>query len=94
KYIDHMIESGPIIAMVLEGNNAISAIRKMHDTIHTTKNAVGTIRYDYAIHTMRNMVHASSSVDEAKKEISLWFKPDEIVDQRVDKPMSAFMYAL
>ncbi|MES1906355.1 MAG: hypothetical protein MHPSP_004158 [Paramarteilia canceri] len=93
-YIEYMANSGPVVAMVLEGQNAISAIRKMVGATDLAKADVGTIRHDFAIHKGRNLVHASDSVESANREIALWFKVDEIVEAKVHKPKSAFMYEL
>jgi nucleoside-diphosphate kinase len=84
--------SGPVIAFVFEGPNAISNIRaQVGFTLPASANP-GTIRGDYALDSgvganMRkrsayNLVHASGTEDEAKFEIDLWFKPEELVDYR------------
>jgi nucleoside-diphosphate kinase len=72
------ITSSPIIAMVWEGSNAVEAIRQTIGLTNPIEAAPGTIRHDMAIITSRNLVHASDSMDTAKKEISLWFDEEDI----------------
>ncbi len=73
------ITSAPVMAMVWEGPDAISAIRQTVGKTRGTEAAPGTIRHDYAIQAQFNLVHASDAPDTAEKEISLWFKPEELV---------------
>ena len=70
--------SGPIMIMVLEGENAISRNREIMGTTDPTKAAPGTVRYDFATSIERNAVHGSDSAETAKKEIAFFFKPNEI----------------
>lgn len=72
KLIDFMI-SGPLIIMLLEGENAISVVRKLHGATDPNDAAPGTIRGDYAYHTTENLVHASDSKESAQREIKIWF---------------------
>jgi len=72
------ITSSPIIAMVWEGNNAVEAIRQTIGSTNPIEAAPGTIRHDLAIITSRNLIHASDSLETAKKEIFLWFDEDDI----------------
>lgn len=74
------ITSGPVLAMVLEGDEAISLLRKLCGSTRAEDAAPGTIRGDYAMHTGLNIMHASDSADSAASEISLFFSPDEIID--------------
>lgn len=74
------ITSGPVLAMVLEGNNVISRVRTMVGATDPGQASPGTIRGDYAQEIGRNIVHASDSPETAQKEIGLWFLPEEIVD--------------
>lgn len=73
------ITSAPVMAMVWEGPDSISAIRQTVGKTRGTEAAPGTIRHDYAIQAQFNLVHASDAPDTAEKEISLWFKPEELV---------------
>ena len=72
------ITSSPVVAMVLEGNNAIEMVRTMMGKTNPQEAAMGTIRGDYGQFIGRNIVHGSDSPETAKFEINLWFKPEEI----------------
>jgi len=71
--------SGPIVVQVLEGENAIKAYRDVMGATDPAKAEKGTIRAEFAESIERNTVHGSDSVDNAKIEIALNFRPDEIV---------------
>lgn len=82
------ITSGPILAFVLEGVHAIEIARKMVGATEPKSAAPGTIRGDYAhvsfaysdeknVH-VKNLVHASANEDDAKIEVSVWFRPEEL----------------
>lgn len=73
------ITSAPVMAMVWEGPDAISAIRQTVGKTRGTEAAPGTIRHDYGIQARFNLVHASDSVENGQTEIALWFKPEELV---------------
>ncbi|MBI5253232.1 MAG: nucleoside-diphosphate kinase [Euryarchaeota archaeon] len=73
------ITSGPCVAMVVEGNNAIKTLRDMTGKTNPKEAAAGTIRGDFGIDVCRNVVHASDSKESAKKEIELFFRPSEIL---------------
>lgn len=87
------MQDGPVIAMVLEGVEAVEAVRKMVGDTQPKNALPGTIRGDYAHVTygqasktgrgVANIIHASATLDEAKKEIAHWFKADEIYDYAV-----------
>lgn len=72
------ITSGPVLAMVIEGDECISLIRKMVGATNPKEADLGTIRGDFAIETGRNIVHASDSPASAEREIALFFQDDEI----------------
>ncbi|KUK11990.1 MAG: Nucleoside diphosphate kinase [Moorella sp. 60_41] len=76
--INH-ITSGPVVAMVLEGPNVIAGWRKMMGSTNPQEAAPGTIRGDYALETGQNVVHGSDSPANAEREISLFFRPEELV---------------
>ncbi|ONK73459.1 uncharacterized protein A4U43_C04F31740 [Asparagus officinalis] len=67
------IISGPVVAMVWEGKNVVSTGRKIIGATNPADSAPGTIRGDYAIVMGRNIIHGSDSVENARKEIALWF---------------------
>ena len=73
------MNSGPIAAMVWEGRDAVKTGRTILGATNPLASAPGTIRGDYAIDVGRNVCHGSDSVESAKKEIALWFKPEELV---------------
>ena len=75
--IEYM-NSGPVCAMVWEGDNAVATGRKMLGATKPFDSAPGTIRGDYCIDVGRNIIHGSDSVDSANHEIALWFKPEEL----------------
>lgn len=72
------ITSGPIIAMVLQGDNTVVGVRKLMGSTRPTDAEVGTLRADFAQKTEFNVVHGSDSVESAKREIDLYFKPEEL----------------
>ncbi len=73
------ITSGPVVAMVLEGTNAVEAARATMGATNPAKAAPGTIRADYGLEMGRNLVHGSDGPDTAAFEIGLWFKDEEIL---------------
>lgn len=80
------ITSSPVVAMVLEGFNAIEIVRKMMGKTDPAEATPGSIRGDYGQFIGRNIVHGSDGEDTAEFEINLWFKPGEITDySRVDE---------
>ncbi|SES81893.1 nucleoside diphosphate kinase [Anaerobranca gottschalkii DSM 13577] len=68
------ITSGPVVAMILEGENCISGVRTIVGSTDPTKAAPGTIRADYATNIRYNVIHASDSPESAQREIDLFFK--------------------
>lgn len=67
------ITSGPVVAMVLSGENAVAAVRQINGATNPLEATPGSIRGDYALSINENIVHASDAVDTAKREISIWF---------------------
>lgn len=65
--------SGPVVAMVWEGKNAVKTGRVMLGATNPADSAPGTIRGDFALITGRNICHGSDSVESAEREIGLWF---------------------
>jgi len=72
--------SGPIVAMVWEGQDVILTGRKMLGATKPSDSAPGTIRGDFAVQVGRNIIHGSDGAESAAKEIAHWFKPEEIAD--------------
>jgi len=86
------VSSGPVAAFVLEGIHAVSVVRKLVGDTLPYRAAPGSIRGDFSIDSptvanlmkrpVRNLIHASGSVEEAAMEISLWFRPEELHEYR------------
>lgn len=68
------ITSGPVFAMVWEGENVISSARTMMGKTNPADSAPGTIRGDFATELSKNIIHGSDSPESAEREINLWFK--------------------
>ena len=69
----NFITSGPLCALVLEGENAIERIREINGSTNPEKAKEGTIRKMFSTNKTENCVHASDSADSAKRELKLWF---------------------
>ena len=76
------ITSGPVVAMVWQGQNAVQISRGMMGKTNPAEAAPGTIRGDFAMFTSNNVVHGSDSTASAKREIDLFFSPGEILDYK------------
>ena len=74
------ITSGPVVAMVWEGEGVIASARKLIGATKPLEADPGTIRGDLAINIGRNVIHGSDGIDTASFEISLWFQDDELVE--------------
>jgi nucleoside-diphosphate kinase len=72
--------SGPVVAVILEGDNAVNAVRLMIGPTDGSKAPPGTIRGDYSLSIRENVIHASDSIDRVEHEVSVIFKPEEIYD--------------
>ena len=80
------ITSGPVVAMALEGENAVQVVRDMIGKTDPQKSAPGTIRADLGMSMSRNVIHGSDSDASAEREIGLFFRPDELVNYaRIDE---------
>lgn len=81
--------AAPVVAMILEGNKAVSVVTKIVGTTEPATSDVGTIRGDYTVDSyghstyenraVRNLVHQSESPEEAEREIAIWFKSEEVM---------------
>jgi nucleoside-diphosphate kinase len=76
------ITSGPVFAMVWQGDQVIALARMLMGKTNTLDAIPGTIRGDFALHTNRNIIHGSDSPESAAREISNFFKPEEILDYK------------
>lgn len=84
--------AGPVLAMIVEGNQSVGVVKKLVGGTEPTTSDVGTIRGDFTIDSyrlssidnraVRNLVHCSDSPEEAEREISLWFDEKEAIDYR------------
>ncbi len=87
------LSSGPVVCMIWQGNQAVALVRKITGGTEPLSSDVGSIRGDltldsYAIadidqRSIRNLIHSSGSVEEAEKEIAIWFKAEEILKYRL-----------
>jgi nucleoside-diphosphate kinase len=73
------ITSGPVFAMVIEGDDAIATVRRLCGATKVQDALPGTIRGDFAMHTGMNIIHASDAAASAEREIALYFKPEDII---------------
>ncbi len=87
------MSSSPVVALVLEGGHAVEIVRKLVGSTGPKDSAPGTIRGDYAHLSLGraslahkgaiNLLHASGNVEEAKYEVALWFKPEELFEYKL-----------
>ncbi|MBW4651371.1 MAG: nucleoside-diphosphate kinase [Kastovskya adunca ATA6-11-RM4] len=74
------ITSAPVVATVWEGDGVVAAARKIIGATNPLTAELGTIRGDYGISIGRNLIHGSDATETAQREISLWFKEEELVN--------------
>lgn len=74
------ITSAPVVAMVWQGDDCVTLVRKVVGATKPSEALPGTIRGDFCAHTNYNVIHASDSDESAEREIGLFFKEDEIFD--------------
>jgi len=81
------ITSRPLVAIALDGPNAIAVVRAMNGATRPNEAASGTIRGDFALETAQNLVHASDSPETAEIELALWFPPGELLayEREIDR---------
>ncbi len=84
------IISAPVMALVWEGPNAVAAVRQTMGATRPTEAAPGTIRHDFALTIGRNLTHASDTPENGEKEVSLWFKPEELVQWQ--RPIDGWIF--
>lgn len=82
--LEEFITGAPVVAMVLEGLEAIRVVRDMLGATNGLKAAPGTIRGDFSSSRQMNLVHASDGPDAAQREISLYFNDDELCEFKPD----------
>eukprot|EP00058_Branchiostoma_floridae_P012795 XP_002598283.1 hypothetical protein BRAFLDRAFT_69640 [Branchiostoma floridae] len=76
------MSSSPVVPMVWEGLDMVRAGRVMLGETDPADSKPGSIRGDFCVHVGRNLVHGSDSIENAEKEIALWFREDEIVNYK------------
>ena len=74
------ITSSPVIAIAIEGENAVEVIRNLMGVTNPLNAASGTIRGDFGLNLTKNLVHGSDSLASAEREVALFFEPDELFD--------------
>lgn len=82
-FFDELVEfitSGPVFAMVWEGENIISTARKMIGATNPSEAEGGTIRGDFGVTVSKNVIHGSDGLESAKREIKLFFNESELVE--------------
>jgi nucleoside-diphosphate kinase len=87
------LSSGPVMAMIWQGNSAVGLVRKITGGTEPLTSDVGTIRGDFTLdsyaiadmdkRSVRNLIHASGSAEEAEKEISIWFSKEEVLSYKL-----------
>ena len=76
--IEKFLSSRPVVLLALQGDNIVQRVRDLLGPTDSRKAAKGTIRGDFGTEMMKNVVHASDSVDNAKAELARFFKADEL----------------
>ena len=74
--------SGPIIALVLEGPNAVEKARSIIGKTNPLESPAGTIRGDLGLEVSRNLIHGSANIDDANREINIFFEKQEIIEYK------------
>lgn len=80
--LEEFITSGPVVAIVVEGPEAISVVRGMMGQTNGRESAPGTIRGDYGLSRQVNLIHGSDGPEAAEKEISVYFSADEVLSYK------------
>jgi nucleoside-diphosphate kinase len=74
------ITASPIVALAVEGDNAVEVVRNLMGVTNPQKAGSGTIRGDFGLHLTMNLVHGSDSLASAQREVALFFAPGELYD--------------
>lgn len=78
--LEAFITSGPVIALAVEGPDAVSVMRTMMGPTNGRQAAPGTIRGDFGVSRQMNLIHGSDSVEAAQRELAIYFQPEELFD--------------
>lgn len=77
--LEEFITSGPVVALAIEGPQAIAVIRAMLGSTNGREAPLGTIRGDFGLSRQMNLVHGSDGPDAAARELAIYFKPEELI---------------
>ncbi|HWL10862.1 MAG TPA: nucleoside-diphosphate kinase [Planctomicrobium sp.] len=77
--LEEFITSGPVVALIAEGPEAVQVVRDMMGKTNSRESAPGTIRGDFGLSRQINLIHGSDSPESAQREIGIYFRPEEIV---------------
>lgn len=77
--LEEFITSGPVVAMVAEGPQAVAVVRGMMGPTNGAQAPPGTIRGDFGLSRQMNLMHGSDSTEAAKREIEVYFRPEELI---------------
>ena len=77
--LEEFITSGPVVALAIEGPQAIAVIRAMLGSTNGREAPLGTIRGDFGLSRQMNLVHGSDGLEAAARELAIYFKPEELV---------------
>jgi len=93
KVLIKFMTCGPVVPMIFEGNQAVGIVKKLVGSTEPLSSDAGTLRGDYTVDSydlanidgraIRNLIHCSDPVEEAEREINIWFKPEEIISYRL-----------
>lgn len=93
KQLANFMTSGPVLAAVIEGNEAVSVVKKLVGGTEPKTSDVGTLRGDFTVDSydlagidgraVRNLIHCSDAPEEAQREIDIWFSKDELIKYRL-----------
>jgi len=79
----NFITSTPVVVMVLEGLDVVNQVRKLVGATDCKKAEVGTIRFDFGLSIQNNLIHASETIEDANREISIFFNQNELFDYKL-----------
>jgi nucleoside-diphosphate kinase len=77
------ITASPIVALAVEGDNAVEVVRNLMGVTNPQKAGSGTIRGDFGLNLTMNLVHGSDSLASAQREVALFFAPEELHDYEI-----------
>jgi len=78
--LEEFITSGPVVALVVEGPEAVAVVRGMMGKTNGRESAPGTIRGDFGLSRQVNLIHGSDSPEAAAREIAIYFRPEEVLE--------------